>query len=191
MIQAKHCDLCEHPKRDLKKGLTCGLNDKKPDFKKVCPNILFNEKFQTKLESTCLEFERNQKAKNEVYLTFFILSIFGFLLIVGNKILAELSYNTTYFWVYRIGSIGIGIIILIRAYFQLNRFRTKLKSANFEKNKIDSVLKEYRISYKVNIKYKEKIHGNQNIEINTEYKNWTKKRTTTKYIKNRASLSKV
>ncbi len=45
MIQTKHCDLCEYPKRDLKNGLTCGLTGKKPDFKRACPDILLDEKF--------------------------------------------------------------------------------------------------------------------------------------------------
>ena len=184
MIQAKHCDLCEHPKRDLKNGLTCGLTDRKPDFNGTCPDILLDEKFQSNLENTNLELHNIGKGKTKAYLTFYVLIIIGFLMIIGNKFYADLTHSTIYYWKFRASAIGAGITILIGAYFQLNRFRTKYKTAEFEKNKIDSVIKQYGISYDTNFEYKEKTHGNQNIEITTEYKNWTKKRTTTPCIIN-------
>ena len=182
MIQAKHCDLCEYPKRDLKNGLTCGLTNKKPDFKETCPDILLDKSFQSKIESSNLELHKKNKSKKKAYLTFCILLIIGFLLIIGNKIYADFIQKEIYHWKYRASAIGAGITILIVAYFQIIRFRTKLKTAEELKNKIDSVLKKYGISYKTNFEYKENIHGNQNIEIKTEYKNWTKKRTTTTAI---------
>ena len=47
MIQAKHCDLCKYPKRDLKKGLTCGLTNKKPTFDNTCPDLKFSDDFRS------------------------------------------------------------------------------------------------------------------------------------------------
>ncbi|WP_225037343.1 hypothetical protein [Winogradskyella sp. SM1960] len=184
MIQAKHCDLCEYPQRDLKNGLTCGITNKKPDFKEVCPDILLDKKFQQKLENINFELDKIKKTKNKEYLTFYILIIIGFLLIIGNKYYANISQTELYSWRFRASAIGVGITILISAYFKLNRFRTKLKAVKFKKNKIDSVLRKYKISYKMNFDYREKIHGNQNIEIITEYKNWKTKRTTTPCIIN-------
>ena len=182
MIQAKHCDLCEYPKRDFKNGLTCGLTDKKPDFKETCPDILLDKDCQSKVENSNLELHKIHKSKKKVYLNFCILIIIGFLLIIGNKFYADFTRNETHHWKYRASAIGAGITILIVVYFQIKRFLAKLKKAKAKKNKIDSVLIKYGISYKTNFEYKEKIHGNQNIEIKTEYKNWTKKRTTTSAI---------
>jgi len=182
MIQAKYCDLCEHPKRDMKNGLTCGLTGKKPNFKDTCPDILFDKQFQSKIEDINLELHKIRKNKNKAHLTFYILIIIGFLLMIGNKIYAEWMHSTTYYWVYRISAIAFGITVLTGAYDKFNRYRKKLRTAEFEKNKIDTVLEKYNISYKTSFNYKERIHGNQNIEITTEYKNWTKKHTTTTVI---------
>lgn len=182
MIQAKHCDICEYPKRDFKNGLTCGLTDKKPDFKETCPDILLSEKFQSKVENTNLELHHINKVKTKVHVTFYILIIIGFLVIMGNKMYADLTHSTTYSLYYRISAIAIGIAILTSAYTKLNRYRKKLERAMFEKSKIDSALKKYGISYTTHFEYKEKIHGDQHIEIITEYKNWTKKHTSTTVI---------
>ena len=182
MIQAKHCDLCEYPKRDLKSGLVCGLTDKKPNFKGTCPDILLDEKFQSKVENTNLELHNFHKAKTRVHVTFYVLIVIGFLVIMGNKMYADLTHSSTYSLYYRMSAIAFGIVILMNAYHKLNRYRKKLETAAYEKNKIDSVLKEYGISYEIDFEYKEKVHGNQDIEIITEYENWTKKQTTTTII---------
>ena len=182
MNLARHCDLCDNQKTSLKVGTTCGLTDRKPYFKDTCCDILLDEKFQRKLENYNLELERINKTKNKHYWTFYFLIVIGFLLIIGNEFYADITQNETYYWYFRASAIGFGITILIGAYFNLNKFREKLKAAKFRKNKIDSVLEKYGIRYKIKINFKEKVHGNQNIEIKTEYVNWTKKRTTTKYI---------
>ncbi|WP_179318221.1 hypothetical protein [Winogradskyella helgolandensis] len=179
MIQAKHCDLCEHPKRDFENGLTCGLTDKKPDFIGTCPDILLDDLFQSKLESTNLEFYKIQKGKTKAYLTFYFLIIIGFLMIIGNELYADFTHTKIYSWRFIAIAIGSGITILTNAYFQLNRFRTKLKTAEFNKRKIDSVIEQYGISYNTKFEFKEKIHGNQYIEITTEYINWKEKQTKT------------
>lgn len=183
MIQTKHCDLCEHPKRDFTNGLTCGLTNKKPDFKITCPDILLDKIFQEKLENVNLELKRLNEKKSRKYWTFYLLIAIGFLLIIGNEFYADITLSKSVMrWKFRASAIGAGITILIFAYSKLNRFRTKLKASELEKSKIDSVLEKYRIEYEMNIEYKEKVHGNQNVEITTEYKNWTKKRTTTPCI---------
>lgn len=113
---------------------------------------------------------------------FSIILIVGFLVIMGNKMYADLTPDSVYHLYDRIGIIAIGIAILTGAYYRLNSYRKKLETAAYEKNKIDASLKEYGISYTTHFEYKEKIHGNQDIEIITEYENWTKKRTTTTII---------
>ena len=46
----RHCDLCEHQVLNLKKGTTCGLTNKKPNFNKTCLKIKFDKKIKTELE---------------------------------------------------------------------------------------------------------------------------------------------
>ena len=76
---------------------------------------------------------------------------------------------------------GGGISILGIAYNILNKHRRKLYNAGYDKHDIDEFLKLYGIEYNTNIDYKEKIHGTQEVNVELEYENWKKKRTTTPY----------
>jgi len=184
MNRARHCALCEHEKTDLTIGVTCGLTDKKPDFQKTCPDILLDEKFQTKLEDINLDIHEILTTKNKVYTTFYIMIVLGFACIIGNKLFGDLMKWSLYYRAYRAFAIGIGITTLISAYFNLNSYRSKLSALNEQKHRIDSVLDKYGISYSTSVDLKEKIHGKEEIEISIEYSNWTKKRTTTMYNRN-------
>lgn len=184
MELTRHCALCENEITSLKKGVTCKLTKKKPDFIKNCRDIKLNDKFEQQLVTILLELERISKFKKKEYLTFCVLLVVGILAIMGNKFFAEWRPNSPYYWLNRFIPIAVGITILMGAFFNLSSFRNKQKIAITKKNKIDSVLAEYRITYKSKFDYKEKIHGDQNIEITMEYKNWTKKRTTTMAIIN-------
>ena len=178
----KHCQLCDNKITSLEKGLTCELTNRKPEFKNTCSDIKWEKVFQEKLENVNLELELIRNKKNTTLWSFCLISIIGFLLIIGGNSIDIFDLYSLNFWKVKIGIIAIGITFLGIAYKKLYGFRKKLKMAKSKKIKFDTVIKVYGISYKTNFEYKEKIHGNQNIEITTEYKNWTKKRTTTSPI---------
>ncbi|MBL7560892.1 hypothetical protein JAO71_13880 [Olleya sp. YSTF-M6] len=46
---------------------------------------------------------------------------------------------------------------------------------------MDEVLNKYGISYQENFEFKEKIHGTREVNVNIEFKNWTKIKTTNSY----------
>ncbi len=175
----QHCQLCDNKITSLEKGLTCKLTNRKPEFKNTCSDIKWEKEFQEKLENVNLELEIIRNKKKSILWSFYSISIIGFLLIIGGNSITIWDIYSPNFWKVKIGIIGIGITFLGIAYKKLYGFRKKLKTAKSKKNKFDSVIKVYGISYKTNFEYQEKIHGNQIIEITTEYKNWTKKRTTT------------
>lgn len=129
MELTRHCSLCENEITSLKKGVTCGLTKKKPDFIKNCKEIKLNEKFQQKLVTTILELERICKFKKNQYLIFFILLVVGILIIMVNKVYAEFFPNSPYYWVRRVGVIAVGITVLMGAFFRLRVFKNKLKTA--------------------------------------------------------------
>ena len=181
MIQAKHCDLCENEMVSLEKGLTCKLTKRKPDFKNTCSQIKLDKKFQEKLEISNLELERIQRNKKSIHLTFYFLITIGFLLIIGGDSLAKWTIYYVYVWKVKIGIIAVGITFFGIAYSKLNGFRRKDKKAKLDKNKIDKILNKYGIEYYPSFDFKEKIHGIQEVIVKLEFKNWTKKRTTTTY----------
>ncbi|WP_054851590.1 hypothetical protein [Olleya sp. ITB9] len=77
--------------------------------------------------------------------------------------------------------IGAGFSFLAAAYSKLNKYRREYKKAELEKNKMDEVLNKYGISYQENFEFKEKIHGTREVNVNIEFKNWTKIKTTNSY----------
>ncbi|QXP59011.1 hypothetical protein [Olleya sp. HaHaR_3_96] len=181
---SKHCNLCENEITSFEIGLTCKLTQKKPEFKNTCSKIKLDKKFQKKLELANLELEIIRKNKKSIHWTFYFLITIGFLLIIGGDSLAEWTINSVYVWKIKIGIIAIGITFLVIAYEKLNGFRKKIKNVQFGKHEIDELLKKYGIEYKTSFCFKEKIHGIQEIIIETEFKNWIKKRTTTQYKNN-------
>lgn len=182
MNLSRHCTLCENGITSLEKGVTCRLTKKKPNFKNTCPYIKLGKKFQEKLEDAILELERIRRHKRSTYLTFYFLIIIGFFLIIGSEILIEWTYDTRYFWETKIAIIGIGMSTLTAATYKLSRFRKKIENAEHTKNKIDLVLNEYGISYTSDFYFEEKIHGTQQANLTLEFKNWTKKSTTTSFM---------
>ena len=178
---SRHCDLCENQMTSLEKGLTCNLTNKKPDFNNTCSKITLDKKFQEKLEIANLELEilrRNQKSTHQ---TFYGTIIIGFLLIIGGYFFSSWNIYSLFLWTVKIGIIASGFTFLGVAYSKLNRFRKKDKKAQLEKRKIDEVLKKYGIEYSTIFDFKEKIHGTQEVIVNLEFKNWTKRQTTNTY----------
>ena len=178
---SKHCDLCENEITSLEKGLTCKLTNKKPNFENTCPKIKLNKKFQEKLEIINLEFERIKRNKNSVHLNFYFLITIGFVLIIGGNSFVKLTIESVYTLEISYGIISVGITFLGIAYNKLNEFRRKFKNAEFDKNEIDDFFKKYGIEYKTSFRFKEKIHGTQEVVVKLEYKNWRRKQTTKTY----------
>lgn len=177
----QHCNLCENRITSLKKGLTCKLTDRKPNFNKTCSKITLDKKFQEKLEIANLELEIIRRNKKSTHSTFYTTIIIGFLLILYGYFFSDWNIHSLFLWYVKIGIIGAGFIFLGTAYSKLNKYRSENKKAELEKFKIDEVLKEYGISYCQNFDFKEKIHGTQEVIVKVEFKNWTKSQTTNTY----------
>ena len=152
MNHSRHCNFCDHEIKSLEKGIICGITKKKPNFGKSCPRIKLNEKFKEEIESVNLKFNELQGNKKSSYLTFILLIGFGFLLIYKSGTIAEFFNNTTYFLAYKVGTIALGIKILMDIIKNLTKYREELKSAKLQKNKIDSVSKIYGINFKKSFK---------------------------------------
>lgn len=182
MNRTRHCRLCQNQITSLDIGLICKLTKKAPDFYKTCSNINLDEKFEHELHQANLELHLILRKKNIIYWKIFSVAIIGVIIILGNGLLTDVLRPFRYYWVYRVSVIGAGILMFINANFRLQWFLNQLKSARLKKNRIDKVLNEYAIRYDSFFNYKDEIHGNQEIEVIIEYKNWTKQRTTTMYI---------
>ncbi|WP_298903595.1 hypothetical protein [uncultured Psychroserpens sp.] len=151
MIQAKHCDLCEHPKRSLKKGLTCGLTNKKPDFKISCSDIKFSNSFKEYLPELSNQIENVKKRKAFAYLTFILASLLGLIIIVGSYPILEKALKKDHpysIWkhlevVLFFYFVGSGIISM--GLWSLYKHRKALKKLESEKRELNMVLSNYKL----------------------------------------------
>ncbi|WP_299261434.1 hypothetical protein [uncultured Aquimarina sp.] len=167
MDLARHCNLCDNQKTSLKFGTTCGLTDRKPEFNKTCTKIELNEKFENKLKSVNIEYDKVKKRKNLKYLYsgIFILIglafiIYGYLL--GMYVLDDIDH-TFYIDYFHITIMGIGLLPFGIAYKMLREYKQEFDLVKSNKDKIDEVLNEYKIDYYIDIKYGKKIHGTQKV----------------------------
>lgn len=181
MSFSNHCDLCENEITDLKKGLTCKLTDKYPDLKNICSKIKFDEKFQSKIEIVNLELERIRRDKKSVYVSFYFLIIIGFIIIIGGNYFIKSTFKSVYTFKISFGIISVGITFLGVAYTKLNAYKKKFRNAKFDKTSFDEFLEKYKIRYKANFDFKEKIYGTQEVIVGLEFMNWDKKTTTKTY----------
>ncbi|WP_055437372.1 hypothetical protein [Lacinutrix algicola] len=181
MSFSKHCDLCENEITSFEKGLTCKLTNRKPDFKNTCSDITLDEKFLEKLERTNLELEMLLRNKKSIHLSFYFLITIGLLLIVGGYSFASWTIHSVFVWEIKITIIYLGITSLIIAFYKLTKFKKYMRHLAHAKNEKDELLEKYKIEYTLDFCFKEKIHGIQEIDVKMEFKNWTKKRTTTTY----------
>jgi len=151
MIQAKHCNLCVHPKRNLKNGLTCGLNDKKPVFKNFCSDIKFSNSFKEYLPELLNQIENVKKRKTSVFLKFILLGLLGLVVMFGSYPLLEKTFEIEFghsAWMRFQNALLIYIIgasLLSMAFWPLYKYRKELKRLESEKRELNNILKNYNI----------------------------------------------
>ncbi len=160
MIQAKHCDLCDYHKRNLKNGLKCSLTDRKPDFNVSCSNIKFSNSFKAYLLELLNQIEHLEKRKTSVYSKFSLLSAIGLIIIFGSHSLLDQTFEMEFGysgWIYfqRILLVYIvGAVFISMGFWRLNKYRNTLKNLESDKREIDMVLKNYNIDIKALLNHK-------------------------------------
>lgn len=181
MNYSKHCDLCKNKQMELKNGLICSLTNKKPDFKIYCTKIDFSKDLQQILESVNIELEVIKKDKISIHLSFYLFSTIGTFIIFGGISLLKSTENSRYAIEIVFLIISLGISIFTITYHNIKKYRRKLHNAKFDKYEIDSFLKKYRIEYTSKTSFNDKVHGTQQIDIEINFFNKTKKSTRSSY----------
>ena len=149
MTKYYHCTLCENQNFSFDKGITCKLTGKKPDFVDTCPDIQLEQEFKEKITLSSFELEKLRRLKGSVYSKFYISIAIGFSLIIGSGKIARFirPYDSDMFLYTWIGSVGLGLLTLSKAFLIYNRFEESYKSSLRIKKIIDDVLLKYDIKY--------------------------------------------
>lgn len=163
MDLARHCDLCDNQKTSLKEGTTCGLTDRKPEFNKTCSKIELNEKFENKLKTVNIEYDKIKRSKILTYIYFGVFIIIGLAVTIGGYLLGKYALDSGVISTVPIIIMAVGLAPLGMAFGTLNSYRQRNEVAKIKKDKIDEVLNVYRIEYDIDIKYGNEFHGTQEV----------------------------
>lgn len=155
MIQAKHCDLCAHPQRDLQNGLSCGLTNKKPDFKVSCSDIEFSDSFKEYFPKLIDDLRELKKRRIPVYLNFAIFGMIGAFIIYASyqhlvsnlkeAFVPEFSYTNWKYFSLTLLIPFVGILLIMIGLKPLTRYNKELKKMKSDKENIEKVLNCYGI----------------------------------------------
>jgi hypothetical protein len=168
-----HCQFCSLKKYDFKSGTTCGLTNKVPDFNKTCPEIkLKNQILESQIIKINADFEHNKDSKFWVILNLIFFSAIFILLILSGFLFAEYlnSYSRFRLYIFPLVIIIISFSILKIAVGPFNTYRRDNKIYSFEKNRIDSFLSLYGISYVLKFKRNKRIGESLDIDFDFELK---------------------
>ncbi|WP_282043048.1 hypothetical protein [Winogradskyella flava] len=162
----KHCQLCNHQIVDFKTGTICGITQRKPEFVNKCINAKFDDKLESKIETTNVEYERVLKTKWIVYTNFIVFLIIGVAVILAGYFLAEylLKFRVIAAAPFIISLVGL-LFVLPLATGPLNNYKNDLRLAKAKKDDVDRVLDLYGIKYDINISFGKKYHGVQEVDV--------------------------
>jgi len=170
MDLSKHCNLCDNQKVDFKKGTTCALTNRKPEFNNTCAKIELNEKFEGKVKDVNIRYQKANRAKAVTYSYFIIFAIIGISVIVGGFLLGKYIFEGGVISAIPIIIMAVGLGPIGMAFGALNNHHNELKIAKSQKNMVDDVLNLYRINYDINIKFGKEYHGNQDVYVDLQTK---------------------
>ncbi|QXP80407.1 MULTISPECIES: hypothetical protein [Winogradskyella] len=168
MDLARHCRLCDHKITSLKIGTTCSLNNLKPEFNKTCSKIELNKKFEDQLEYVNIDYQNYKRKKLLTYTYFVVFAVMGIAVIIGGFLFGKFTLESRIISSVTITIIVIGITLLGKAFGTLNTYRQDIEIAKSKKDNIDEVLKEYNITYDIQVMFGKEIHGAQ--DVHTELK---------------------
>ncbi len=153
LLSSDHCKLCDNAHLDFSKGLFCGLDMQRPEFKSTCVKIDLNKTYQDKIEAINIEYESVLKTKTDTFGAMVIFSIIStaifILAYVFTQILSEKGYVSTL----TIVLVVIGLITLGKVVGPYNTYRTKLRIAQKKKDTLDKITKLYGYAYDIHIEH--------------------------------------
>lgn len=173
-----HCELCDHQKVNLKEGSICGLTERKPSFHRTCLKISLTQKFEEKLKLVNIEYQRIQKDKwwtyaySIVFLSMSCAVFYGVYWFIGymDELFESRKYGQGYITVVPIVIFAIGFVLLAMAGGAFNKHRRDVAKTTLKKQRIDTVLAQYNISYTIEIFFGKKYHGTQEVAVNLNLK---------------------
>ena len=130
--------------------MTCGLTDKKPDFKDFCSDLKFNNEFKDYLPNLLKQIELTNKKKTSIYINFVLFSTIGLVIIIVSYSRLEKTFKMEFnhsSWSYFLGTFMIyliGTFFISTGYQTLYKYKKSLQNLKSDKKEIDMILKNYK-----------------------------------------------
>lgn len=163
-----HCDLCEHQVLSPKGGYACGLTGQRPDFDFNCSKATFSQRAETAVKNTSLNYHLVASTRPRAMAKVYAAAVLG-LVVVGIGFYVLHLFNE-YGWVgtHPFFIMLLGLAALGGAARLYGVHRGQYLTVKKAKQKVDTVMDLYGISYKVNIVRGQKLHGKRTYEAQLE-----------------------
>ena len=168
MNLANHCELCDHQQTDFKTGTTCGLTNKKPQFNITCPKIQLNTKLEDKLKAVHIQYEHFRRKDLLTKTYFIVLTLIGIAVIIGGYLLGKYIFDKGVISTVPLIIMIVGLTPIGMAIRTLINHQQDLSTAKGKKDRLDEILKSYRIEYDIDVVFGKEIHEHRetHVELN-------------------------
>ena len=131
----------------------------------TCSKIRLNEKFENKIKTVNIEYQKIKRTKTLTYIYFAVFILIGLSVIIGGYLLGKYVLDLVRIISFTgpLTIMVIGVVLLGMAFGTLNNYKQKMEVAKSKKDKIDEVLKQCQIEYDIDIKFGKEFHGTQEV----------------------------
>lgn len=158
-----HCGICDHRIYDFQTGAICGVTNEAPDFTRKCDIIKLEKKLEEKIVDVHTKLKLVTKTKTDTISHFIFFTIINIVIVVTYYFLAVYGGNSGYAPGLRYVVIG-SICLFGIAIGPINKYRRDYKIAKNNKERLDALLKIYKLDYEVDIKIINEAHGDFDVE---------------------------
>jgi len=159
MKPTSHCLICQNSRKDIQKGVYCGLINEKPKFGNICDKIILDEKLIEKIEELSFQGQLIESKKKPVIYNLFFFLLVAILFFLGGLFLTEILYEKGYISTLSYFIMFIGLSILPLSVGPLRKYFSDKKSNSQKRNELINLLKKYGISYDSEVRLTKQNHN--------------------------------
>ena len=169
MNLVKHCELCDNKLFDFANGTTCGLTGEKPTFKDKCPDIKFEENYESQIREINTEHHLVKITKANSIANFIVYLVISLTVMAAGYLIGKLAWDKGVISTVPLIIMGLGVLILPLAAGPLNKYRFAMSVAGKKKADLDNLLARNNIKYDIEVIVNKDFHGNQETETKLQF----------------------
>lgn len=158
-----HCGICDNRIYDFQTGAICGLTNEAPDFVQKCNYIKPEKQLEAKIVEVYTKLKLVTKTKTDTISHFIFFTLLNIGIVVTYYFLAIYGGNDGYAPGLRYIIIG-SLCLLGISIGPINKYIRDYKIAKNDKQRLDELLKIYKLDYEVSINIVNEAHGDYDIE---------------------------